>query len=183
MPLGQAARTSLAKPCFSRESSSVCFDNAAEALSTSDAAAHVSVAAWLTPPMVVVTSWVRAAASCTLREISSVAEPCLLDRRSDCGDDRADLLNDADDALDGRHRLAGCGTDLMDLAVDLLGRLRGLGRQALHLGSDDRKALAGIAGTRGLDGGVEGQQVGLLKLANLRHFLAMVHKIVHRAGI
>ena len=39
--------------------------------------------------------------------------------------------------------------------------LRGLVGQRLHLGGDDRKALAGIAGAGRLDRGVERQQIGL----------------------
>jgi hypothetical protein len=34
-------------------------------------------------------------------------------------------------------------------------------RQPLHLGRDDGESLAGIAGARRLDGGVQRQQVGL----------------------
>ena len=46
-------------------------------------------------------------------------------------------------------------------AGDLLGRLGGLHRERLHLRGDHREALAGFAGARRLDGGVEGKQVGL----------------------
>ena len=49
-----------------------------------------------------------------------------------------------------------------DLLADLVGRLRGLLGERLHLGRDHRKAAAGIAGARRLDGGVERQQIGLL---------------------
>ncbi len=42
-----------------------------------------------------------------------------------------------------------------------LDRLRGLLRQSLHLGGDDREAFAGGAGARRLDGGVERQPRGL----------------------
>ena len=49
-----------------------------------------------------------------------------------------------------------------DLARYLLGRLRGLAGQALDLLRHHRKAAAGVAGARGLDGGVQRQQIGLL---------------------
>ena len=44
---------------------------------------------------------------------------------------------------------------------DFLGRLRGLVGERLHLGGHDRKAAAGFAGARRLDGGVEREQIGL----------------------
>src|SRR3546814_8234537 len=54
-----------------------------------------------------------------------------------------------------------CSSDL-DLLSDVLGGARGLGGKRLDLAGDDRKALAGVARTRRLDGSVERQQVGLL---------------------
>ena len=41
--------------------------------------------------------------------------------------------------------------------------LRGLRGELLHLGSDHREAAAGLAGARRLDGGIEREQVGLLR--------------------
>ncbi len=65
-------------------------------------------------------------------------------------------------------RIAGRSTQgviVFDTADDervvSVGRLRGLGGQRLHLGGDHGEALAGLAGARRLDGGVERQQVGL----------------------
>ena len=49
------------------------------------------------------------------------------------------------------------------MAADLLGRLRGLAGERLDLLGDDRKAASGLAGARRLDGGVEREQVGLLR--------------------
>ena len=58
---------------------------------------------------------------------------------------------------------------LVDLAVEVAhgvaDQLRGLPgrfREVLHLAGDHRKAAAGVAGARRLDGGVERQQIGLL---------------------
>ena len=60
----------------SPESCSACFDRLEAALSTWSAAAPVSLAAALTPPMLVVTSCVACAVWLTLRAISAVATPC-----------------------------------------------------------------------------------------------------------
>ena len=48
-----------------------------------------------------------------------------------------------------------------DLGGDLVGGLGGLVGQALDLVGDHGEALAGFAGPGRLDGGVQGQQVGL----------------------
>src|SRR6202035_3315178 len=69
-----------------------------------------------------------------------------------------------DDVVDLLDRLRGVGDrrlDGADLAGDLLGGLGGLPGERLHLRGDDREAAAGFAGARRLDGGVEGEQVGL----------------------
>jgi hypothetical protein len=61
----------------------------------------------------------------------------------------------------------------LDLVGDLLGRFRGLGRQRLHFACHHGKALARLAGPRGFDGGVQGQQVGLCgDVLNEPHHLA-----------
>ncbi len=65
-------------------------------------------------------------------------------------------------SLIAANEIRGRGLHLGDLDRDLLGRFRGLGRQRLDLGRDHRKAAAGLAGARRLDGGVQRQQVGLL---------------------
>ena len=77
------------------------------------------------------------------------------------GRDLVDLADDAADALDGVDGLARDLLDVGDLLGDFLGRLRGLARQRFDLGGDHRKAAAGLTGARGLDGGVQRQQVGL----------------------
>ena len=56
----------------------------------------------------------------------------------------------------------GVGLDRLDPPADVLGRLGGLLGQVLDLAGDHREALAGLAGPGRLDGGVQGQQVGLL---------------------
>ena len=45
---------------------------------------------------------------------------------------------------------------------DLVGGLRGLARQRLHLAGNHRKAAPGLAGPCRLDGGIERQKIGLL---------------------
>src|SRR6185437_15142990 len=85
----------------------------------------------------------------------------LLDRR---GDRRGDGVDAADRLVDAGHRLDGTlggALDGIDLADDVFRRLRGLPRQRLDLGGDHGEALAGLAGARRLDGGVERQQIGL----------------------
>jgi len=58
--------------------------------------------------------------------------------------------------------LAGLLRDLPHGLGDLLGGVGGLARQRFHFASHHAEAAAGIAGARGLDGGVECEQVGLL---------------------
>ena len=63
------------------------------------------------------------------------------------------------------HRLDGGGDDALDLADepgDLLGGAAGALGELADLVGDDREALALLAGPGGLDGGVEGEEVGLL---------------------
>ena len=63
-----------------------------------------------------------------------------------------------------RHQV-DAGGDLLaggrNQRLDLLGGIRGTLGERAHLGGDDRKAAAGIAGARGLDAGVQRQQIGL----------------------
>jgi hypothetical protein len=72
---------------------------------------------------------------------------------------------------------------LGDLRGDLLGRLGGLDRQRLDLGSDHRKAAPGFAGPRRLDRGVQRQQVGLAgNVADeADHFVDMLRRGRQRA--
>jgi len=84
------------------------------------------------------------------------------DRRRDGRCDFRHRFDRTTDLLDRADRLLGGCLDLCDLAADLLGRRCGLIGKRLHLGGDDGKAPARFAGTRGLDGGVERQQIGLL---------------------
>src|SRR3546814_12064693 len=74
----------------------------------------------------------------------------------------SDLLGDgvADRGV-GLDGGMGGGLDRGDLGGDIVGGARGLVGEALHLLGDDREAAAGIAGTRGLDRGVQGAVAGL----------------------
>ena len=63
------------------------------------------------------------------------------------------------DAVDGRLRLALNGADH---GADLTGGSRRALGELAHLVGDDSKAAALFARTRRLDGGVEGQQIGLV---------------------
>ena len=102
------------------------------------------------------------AACCTLREISWVAAPCSSTAAAMVEAISEMLVDGAADLLDRADRLLRRGLNAGDLLADLVGRLRGLLGERLHLGGHDRKAAAGLAGARRLDGGVERQQVGLL---------------------
>src|SRR3989442_2868326 len=87
----------------------------------------------------------------------------------------ADFADDVRHALDRLHDLAHRLARLVDQAAALLDALDagadqrldlpgGLGRalrECAHLGSHHREAAAGFAGTRGLDGRIERQDVGL----------------------
>jgi hypothetical protein len=80
------------------------------------------------------------------------------------GDRHGDTVDLADGTADVANRLdgiAGHVLDRRDLRGDVLGRFRGLVGEALDLAGDDGETLAGLAGTRRLDGGVERQQIGL----------------------
>ena len=59
-------------------------------------------------------------------------------------------------------RLAGGVLNRLDAFSDIVGGLGRLLGQFLDLGGDDRETLAGVTCPGGLNGGVQGQQVGLL---------------------
>ena len=75
--------------------------------------------------------------------------------------DFVDLAHRAGNPLDGLGGAHGRRLDGADLTADLLGCLRSLRCQRFYFRGDDGKALARIAGTRRLDGGIECQQIGL----------------------
>ena len=99
---------------------------------------------------------------CTDRDISlvvavcsSTAEAIVVCRSEIC----ATIEEISSIAVDRRR---GVALDRRHPPGDVLGRLRRLLRELLDLVGDDREALAGLTGPRGLDGGVERQQVRLL---------------------
>ncbi len=85
----------------------------------------------------------------------------LLDRRRNRGGELLDFPHPAGNAGDGVHRALRRGLHRRNLGGDHLGRLGRLHRQRFDFGRHHRKALAGGAGARGFDRGVERQQVGL----------------------
>ena len=87
----------------------------------------------------------------------------LLDRARDRGGDAVDVGDRLGDVVHRLDHLARSLADRRHLAVDLLGRLAGLGGERLDLLRHDREAAAGFAGARRLDGGVEREQVGLVR--------------------
>jgi len=120
----------------------------------------VSAAPRCTSPILVETRWVPWAACWTLREISCVAAPALPRPRNRRGNLRQPP-DGAADLPDRADRFLGRGLDAGDLLSDLACGLRGLLGKRLDIGGNDGKAAAGLTGTRGLDGGVQRQQVGL----------------------
>ncbi len=64
--------------------------------------------------------------------------------------------------LHGNHRLVGIGLDRPHQGLDLPGRRRRALGQALYFIGHHREPAPGIAGHGRLDGGVEGQDVGLV---------------------
>ena len=97
------------------------------------------------------------------RAISPVASLC-------CSTDVAHGIRHGINFGHGRRDRSDIGDGLMrrhlyfrDLRRDLVRSLRGVPRQRLHFRSHHGKALAGVAGARRLDGGVQRQQIGLLR--------------------
>ena len=86
----------------------------------------------------------------------------------DAGDDALDSRGAFAGVLGARRSVAALADQVADLAVepahgiaDQLRRLPGRFGEVLHLAGDDGKAAAGGAGACGLDGRIQGQQVGL----------------------
>ncbi len=107
------------------------------------------------------TDFVPAAAAATLSEISLVAAFCCSTEVAIAEVNCRICFHAAGNAADGangalRRRLHRC-----DLRGDHVGCFAGLHRKRFDFGSDDGKALAGRAGARGFDRGVEREQVGL----------------------
>ena len=127
------------------------------------AAAPVSPAACWTPTTFAEISPVPSAACCTLRAISCVAEPC-----SSTALAIAEAISFISLIVDVIPRIAVTASlDEFwidgDLRADLFRRLGGLLGEALDLGRHHGKPAARLTGTRGLDRGIEREQVGLAK--------------------
>ena len=74
-----------------------------------------------------------------------------------------DARDDLGDLADGGDGALGVSLDRFDLGGDIRGGGGGLLGEFLDLIGDDREALARLAGAGGLNGGVEGEEVGLLR--------------------
>ena len=86
------------------------------------------------------------------------------------------------DRFDGAFRV---GLNRFDFAADVLGGFRGLFGQLLHFVGDHCETLSGLAGARGFDGGVEREQIGLLRdggddFDDLPDFGAAIHRALTR---
>ena len=111
--------------------------------------------------MLLETSWVPRAASWTLRAISAVAMPCCSTAAAMAVAISFTEAIVASISSIGTDGFFGCFLDRKNLLADFAGRLRGLLRERLHFGGHHGKASAGFAGARRLDGGIQGQEVGL----------------------
>ncbi len=83
--------------------------------------------------------------------------------RSDAVADVVHLINDGPDLANGVDCTFGIGLDGLNLTADLFGGLGRLLRQFLNFIGDDGKAFARFTSASGFDGGVEGEQIGLLR--------------------
>jgi len=88
-------------------------------------------------------------------------------RAIDVVEHRADQFDRLRDAMHGVDRAGSVALQRLDLLGDLFGGVLGLNRERLDLGGDHGKTAPGLAGARGLDGGVERQERGLPR--NLRN--------------
>src|SRR5690606_19393834 len=86
----------------------------------------------------------------------------LLHRRGDGELEVVDGPDDAGDLVDLADGGARVALDRLDPAGDVLGGARGPLRELLGRPGNDGEALARLPGTGGLDGRVEGEEVGLL---------------------
>src|SRR5208282_5395752 len=77
--------------------------------------------------------------------------------------DGIDLVNDVVDRPDGRNRALRVRLDGGDSRSDVFSRFGGLLGEFLDFIGDDGKPLARFAGAGGLNGGIQGKQVGLLR--------------------
>ena len=103
------------------------------------------------------------AASVTLRAISLVVAFCSSTAVAMVLEISFTWLMIALICADRFHGFLGITLDGFDLAADVLGGLGGFLGQFLDLVGDHGKAFAGFSGARRFDGGVQGQQVGLLR--------------------
>ena len=86
----------------------------------------------------------------------------LLDRRGDRLHEALDLPNSIVDLADRSHARARRSLDGGDLRADFGSCSRGLAGERLHFCGNDSESLAGLTRPRGLDGRIQGQQIGLL---------------------
>ncbi len=84
------------------------------------------------------------------------------------------------------HRGVGALADAGDHAFDLMGRLLGAVGEGAHFVGDHRESAALLAGAGGLDGGIEGEEVGLLgdgadHVEHLADILRLAGQALHQA--
>ncbi len=149
-------------PTSSRSSVDICASCAA-AFWESPAPCEVLCAASATPAMFFEISPAPRAASVTLRDISFVVAFCSSTAVAIVVGDVVDLHDHRTDDADGIDGALGVSLNGFDLAADVLGGLGGLLGKFFNFVGDHREALACFACPRGLDGGIERQEIGLLR--------------------
>src|SRR5208283_84182 len=87
----------------------------------------------------------------------------LFHRRGNSARNSVDLVDHCADRRNGIDRRFGVGLNGFDFLTDVLGGLGRLLGQFLHFVGHDGKAFAGFSRARRFDGGVQGEQVGLLR--------------------
>lgn len=71
------------------------------------------------------------------------------------------VIDDGSNFTDGLGDLAGRGLNGFNAGADLFGGFGGFLGEVFYLAGDDGEAFACRAGAGGLDGGIEGEEVGL----------------------
>src|SRR6266700_1513709 len=113
--------------------------------------------------MLSATSRVPLAAASTPLAMLWVAAPCCSTAEEIDGGDLADALDRQPDRFVRADGFSGGALHVDNVRADLVGGFRGLASQGLDLLRHHSKSTAGVAGPCGLDGRVEGKQIGLFR--------------------
>jgi hypothetical protein len=149
------ARRSLA----ASRSASAWRESSSSAAIICEALAPVRVAASVTARILSLTGAAGGAVDAAVDVVGG--DTLFVDGACDLRGSRGEALDIAGDRLHGGYSLLGCSDHAVDFEADLLGGAGGLASEVLDLAGDDGESAACLAGAGRLDGGVEGEQVGL----------------------